>query len=129
LSTNDSSQETSVEELPETCTDFKVRKETTISHYEVADGLGNSWWEAIFYTENWGTFKSAVQRYCGFNCTPYKDDLAELTKRLAEKGVKALVSMDNYRLILRINKSDIRVDYAFKNRGRSAAKKSVGELG
>lgn len=111
--------ETSAKEQQEICTnDFKVRKESTVSHYEVSDG-SSSWWESIFYTENWGTFKSAVQRYCGFNCTPYKDKLRQLTKLLAEIGVKAELAEDNYRLILILNsKSDIRVDYAFKNRGR-----------
>lgn len=127
--TKDLSQETSATTLPEICTsDFKVRKETTISHYEVSDG-SSSWWETIFYTENWGTFKSAVQRYNGFNCTPYKDNLNELTQLLASMGVKAELVNDNYRLILRLkSKSDVRVDYAFKNRG-SATKTSAGELG
>lgn len=127
--TKDLSQETSATTLPEICTsDFKVRKETTISHYEVSDG-SSSWWETIFYTENWGTFKSAVQRYNGFNCTPYKDNLNELTQLLASMGVKAELVNDNYRLILRLkSKSDVRVDYAFKNRG-SSTKTSAGELG
>lgn len=130
MSTNDLSQETSAKELPETCTnDWQVRKETAISHYEVSDG-SSSWWETIFYTENWGTLKSAVQRYNGFNCTPYKDNLNELTQLLASMGVKAELANDNYRLILRLkSKSDIRVDYAFKNRGRPAAKASDCELG
>jgi hypothetical protein len=130
--TNAFSNETSVEELPETCidaVDFKVRKETTISHYEVSDG-SSSWWETIFYTENWGSFKSAVQRYNGFNCTPYKDKLKELMQLLSNLGVKAELANDNYRLILRLkSKSDVRVDYAFKNRGRPATKKSPSELG
>jgi hypothetical protein len=135
---DDSVQETSVQEPQETYTnqtdvdagiDFKVRKESSISHYEVSEN-GKSWWETIFYTENWGTFKSAVQRYCGFNCTPYKDKPKYLMRLLADIGVKAELAESNYKLLLKINKTDVRVDYAFKNRGRvSAAETSGSELG
>ena len=49
---------------------------------------------------------------------------------LSNLGVKAELANDNYRLILRLkSKSDVRVDYAFKNRGRPATKKSPSELG
>lgn len=121
-------QETSALEPMETCTS-KVRKESTISHYEVFEN-GETWWETLFYTQNWGTLKSAVQRYCGFNCSPYKESLIELESKLRQIGIKANLSENNYNLILKISKRDVRVDYAFKNRGRSiASEESADPMG
>lgn len=119
----DLQQEISVKEQPGT---YTVRKETTISHYEVSDGHV-SWWEVLFFTDQWGTFKTAVQRYCGFNCTPYKDNLKKLSQLLLDKGVQAELNIDNYRLILKLDKKDrVRVHYAFKNIGNSIDSDETG---
>lgn len=98
-----------------------VRKETSLTHYEVVFPDGSTQWEALLYTNNWGTLKTILQRTFGVNYAAYRDKLEELQTLLVEAYPERLSSATlrptNYCLrFIKLERNEVRPTHAFKTK-------------
>jgi hypothetical protein len=114
---------------------FEIRKETTITYYEVSTysepdhKLTDTHWEVLFFTSNWGDFNKAISRHVGLNCSEYRQQKDETSQAWSarlhflsnllqkEYGLKVELAPASFKIFNIINskeKNKVRVPYAFK---------------